>query len=119
MRTKSIFKHWFQKELRLQIHFGSNGTYVIILPTFIQYMFYLTYFIYKVTCTIPAFSFRMPFWLWSGSGVVNYYLVSLSFKFHEDSAINARARVINAHAHVLSRVRTLTTRVRAFLNGSS
>ena len=51
--------------------------------------------------------------------MVNYYLVSLSFKFHEDSAINARARVINAHAHVLSRVRTLMTRVRAFVNGLS
>ena len=31
--------------------------------------------------------------------VVNYYLGSLSFKFHEDSCINARARLI-ANARV-------------------
>ena len=30
--------------------------------------------------------------------VVNYYLVNLSFKFHEDPCINARARVVNALA---------------------
>ena len=35
--------------------------------------------------------------------VVNCYLVSLSFIFHEDSCINARSRVVNVHAHVLSR----------------
>ena len=51
--------------------------------------------------------------------VVNIYLVSLSFKFHEDPCINARARAINAHARDLSRVRAFTTRVRAFTNGSS
>ena len=51
--------------------------------------------------------------------VVKYYLVSLSFKFHEDSFINACARVANARAHVLSRVSTFTTRARAFVNGSS
>ena len=45
--------------------------------------------------------------------VVNYYLVSLSFKFHEDPCINARARVVNARAHVLLRVRAFTTRLRA------
>ena len=28
--------------------------------------------------------------------VVNYYLVSLSFQFHEDPNSNARARVVNA-----------------------
>ena len=50
--------------------------------------------------------------------VVNYYLVSLSFKFFEDSDINARACVVNALAHVLSRMRTLLTCERAFVNGS-
>ena len=33
--------------------------------------------------------------------VVNYCLVSLSFKFHEDLYINARARVVNIRAYVL------------------
>ena len=51
--------------------------------------------------------------------VVNYYLVSLSFKFHEDSCINARARVVNAGTHVLLRVCVFTTRLRAFVHGSS
>ena len=49
--------------------------------------------------------------------VVNYYLVSLSFKFHGDSAKNARARVVKARAHFLTRERTLTSRARAFVNG--
>ena len=49
--------------------------------------------------------------------VVNYYLVSLSFEFHDDPCINARARVVNTRVHVLSRVRTFTTRARAFLHG--
>ena len=40
--------------------------------------------------------------------VVNYYLVSFSFKFHEDPCTNASARVVNAHVQVLSRVCTLT-----------
>ena len=34
--------------------------------------------------------------------VVNYYLVSLSFKFYEDPCTNALARVVNVHVHVLS-----------------
>ena len=34
--------------------------------------------------------------------VVNYYLVSLSFKFHEDSLVDARTNVVNTRAHVLS-----------------
>ena len=45
--------------------------------------------------------------------VVNYYLVNFSFKFHEDSCTNAHARVVNASAHVLLRVRAFTTRSRA------
>ena len=32
--------------------------------------------------------------------VVNYYLGSLSFKFHEDSCIYARARAVNARTKV-------------------
>ena len=50
---------------------------------------------------------------------VNYYLVSLNLKFHEDSCINARARVVNAGTHVLLRVCVFTTRLRAFVHGSS
>ena len=37
--------------------------------------------------------------------VVNYYLVSLSFKFHEDLDTNARARVVNARTRDKTRVR--------------
>ena len=51
--------------------------------------------------------------------VVNYYLVSLSIKFHEDPCINARARVSNVRAHVSSQVRTFTTHVRASMHRSS
>ena len=51
--------------------------------------------------------------------VVNYYLVSLSFKFFKDICINAHAGVVNVSAHVLSRVRAFTTRARAFEFGSS
>ena len=50
--------------------------------------------------------------------VVNYYLVSLFLKFHEDPCINARAWVANARAHVLSRVCALMTPVRTFVHGS-
>ena len=34
--------------------------------------------------------------------VVNYKHVSLSFKFHKELCINARARVVNTRAHILS-----------------
>ena len=37
--------------------------------------------------------------------VINYYLVSLCLKLQEDPCINARARVVNARVHFLSRVR--------------
>ena len=50
--------------------------------------------------------------------VVNYYLVSLSFKFHKDSCINVHAPVVNARARVLSRVCAFTTRARAFMHTS-
>ena len=42
--------------------------------------------------------------------VVNYYLVSLNFKFHEDSCINGHARVVKARAHILSQMHAFTTR---------
>ena len=47
--------------------------------------------------------------------VVIYYHVTFSFEFHEDPSINASIRVVNMRAHVLSRVRTFTTRARARL----
>ena len=46
--------------------------------------------------------------------VVNYYLVSLSFKFYDDPFINARARVVNVRTLDKSCARTFTTRARAF-----
>ena len=51
--------------------------------------------------------------------VGNYYLVSLSFKFYEDPCMNVHIRVVNAHVHVLLRVRAFTIRARAFESGSS
>ena len=51
--------------------------------------------------------------------VVNYCLVSLSFKFHAHSCINKRAQVVNARVHVISQVRLLTTRACAFMHRSS
>ena len=51
--------------------------------------------------------------------VVNWYLVSLCVKFHEDLCINARARGVNTRTHVLSRFRTFTTRLCTFMHGSS
>ena len=43
--------------------------------------------------------------------VVNYYLVNLSFKFHEDLNSNARARVINARTCNKTRVRVYNSYV--------
>ena len=37
--------------------------------------------------------------------VVNFYHVSLNFKFNEDPWINAHTQVVNVCGHVLSRVR--------------
>ena len=37
--------------------------------------------------------------------------------FHEDSCINARVRVVNAHARVLLRVRAFMTCAHAFVHG--
>ena len=51
--------------------------------------------------------------------VVNYYLESLTLKFHGYLSTNARARVVNARVHVISRVHAFTTRALAFMHGSS
>ena len=51
--------------------------------------------------------------------VVNYYLGSLTFNFHKDSCINARARVVNPRTRDKSCARTFTPRARAFMHGSS
>ena len=48
--------------------------------------------------------------------VVNYYLVSLSLKFHDDPCINAPARVVNVRAHDLLQVRAFTTCARPFMH---
>ena len=45
-------------------------------------------------------------WIFTKFNVVlNYYLVSLSFKFHEDLCINARTRVVKARTYVFSTIR--------------
>ena len=36
---------------------------------------------------------------------VNYYLVSLNFKFHEDPCINAQVRVVNVRARFIASAR--------------
>ena len=50
--------------------------------------------------------------------VVNYYLVSLSFKFHEDRDSNARARVVNARTRDKTCARAFITRMCAFMHRS-
>ena len=49
--------------------------------------------------------------------VVNYYLLSLSFKFHGDPCTNARARVIHARTHdkMCARVYTSCARICAWI----
>ena len=49
--------------------------------------------------------------------VANYYLVSLSFKFHENPFTNARARVVNVHTRDKTCVRAFTTHARAGIYG--
>ena len=51
--------------------------------------------------------------------VVNYYVVSLSFKFYEDPCTNMRAQVINARNRDKTCARALTTRARAFMHRSA
>ena len=41
--------------------------------------------------------------------VLKYYLVSLSFKFHDDLCINERVRVVNAHTRDKSSASTFIT----------
>ena len=57
-------------------------------------------------------------YLRSGNSDLYEILFGLSLKLHKDPCINARARVVNARAHVLLRVCTFTTRVRASVHGS-
>ena len=47
--------------------------------------------------------------------VVNFYLVSLSLKFHEDLSVNACARVENVCIRDITCTRAFTTRARAFI----
>ena len=51
--------------------------------------------------------------------VVNYYLVSLSFKFHKNPCTNARAQVVNARTRDKTCARAFTARARAFMHESS
>ena len=51
--------------------------------------------------------------------VVNYYLVSLSFKFHDDPCINARVRGVNMRTCDKSCTGTFITFARLFMHGSS
>ena len=48
--------------------------------------------------------------------VVNYYLVNLSFIFHDDPCINVRARVVNARTRDKSYARFFTTHAGAFMD---
>ena len=50
--------------------------------------------------------------------VVNFYLVSLSFKFHEDPSINTRARVENVRIRDITCARVFTAGARAFMHES-
>ena len=52
-------------------------------------------------------------------GVVNHYLVSLNFKFHEDLGTNARAGGVNARTRDKTCALAFTTGVRAFMHRSS
>ena len=51
--------------------------------------------------------------------VANYYLLSLSFKFHEDPFTNARARVVNVRTRDKTSAHAYTTRAHAFVGKSS
>ena len=53
-------------------------------------------------------------WIFMKFNIANiYYLISLSFKFHEDLCINASTRVVNVRTHVLSQVREFMTHAHA------
>ena len=49
--------------------------------------------------------------------VVNFYLVSLSLKFHEDPFVNARARGGNARIRDITCAHAFLTRAHAFMHG--
>ena len=51
--------------------------------------------------------------------VVNCYLVSFSFKFYEDPNLNARERIVNARTRDKMCARAFTSRLCAFMHGSS
>ena len=48
--------------------------------------------------------------------VINYYLMSVSFKFHEDPCTNARARAVNARTRDKTCACAFTTRARTFVH---
>ena len=50
--------------------------------------------------------------------VVNYYLVSICYKFREDPCTNALARVVNVPTCDKKCVRAFTTRAGAFMHES-
>ena len=50
--------------------------------------------------------------------VVNYYLVSLSFKNHKNPCTNARQQVVNARTRDKTCARAFTARARAFMHES-
>ena len=50
--------------------------------------------------------------------VVNYYLVSLSFKFHKNLCTDARAQVVNARTRDKTCARAFTALTRAFIQES-
>ena len=51
--------------------------------------------------------------------VFNYDLLNLSFKFYADRGINARAQVVIARTHILSRLRAFMNLARVFVHLSS
>ena len=51
--------------------------------------------------------------------VVNYYLVSLNFKFHKNPCTNARAQVVNARTRDKTRTPAFTPHAHVFMHGSS
>ena len=50
--------------------------------------------------------------------VMNYYLVTLSLKFHKNPCKNARTQVVNARTRDKMGAHMYTTRARAFMQGS-
>ena len=63
-------------------------------------------------CTVPWIFMKFDV-------VVNHYLGTLSFKFHEDLCTNACAKVVNARTRDKTCACAFTTHVGSFLHGSS